>query len=77
MSPLAYDHASGTSISALPPAIKEAAILVTTSMLKVRGDNSMVMNIASRPGQVVEGSQKLGTELKIAMDLLAPYRRIR
>jgi len=34
--PLVNSHASGVSISALPPAIKEAAILVTTSMLKVR-----------------------------------------
>ena len=74
---LSYSHATGISISALPPAIKEAAILVTTSMLKVRGDNSMVMAVASRASQAVEGSQKLGTELKIAMDLLAPYRRIR
>ena len=76
-SPLAYSHASGVSISALPPAIKEAAILVTTSMLKVRGDNSMVMSVASRAGEAVDGAQKIGTELKIAMDLLVPYRRIR
>ena len=74
---LAYDHASGTSISALPPAIKEAAILVTTSMLKVRGDNSMVMSVASRASEAVPGSQKLGSELAVAMNLLAPYRRIR
>jgi len=76
-SALAYSHASGVSISALPPAIKEAAILVTTSMLKVRGDNSMVMSVASRAGEAVDGAQKIGTELKIAMDLLVPYRRIR
>jgi len=50
---------------------------VTTSMLKVRGDNSMVMSVASRASEAVPGSQKLGTELAIAMNLLAPYRRIR
>ena len=77
VSALAYDHANGVSISALPPAIKEAAILVTTSMLKVRGDNSMVMSVASRASQAAPGSQGIGSELKIAMDLLSPYRRIR
>jgi hypothetical protein len=77
VTPLSYSHASGVSISALPPAIKEAAILVTTSMLKVRGDNSMVMSVASRAGQAVDGAQNIGSELKMAMDLLVPYRRVR
>lgn len=75
--PLLYTHTAGTSISALPPAIKEAAILVTTSFLKVRGDNSMVMSVGSTPGQAVEGAQNIGTELALAQELLKPYRRIR
>jgi hypothetical protein len=75
--PLVYTHTAGVSISALPPAIKEAAILVTTSFLKVRGDNSLVMGVGTQPSQAVEGSQKLGTELAMAQQLLLPYRRIR
>jgi hypothetical protein len=75
--PLAYNHSSGVSVSALPPAIKEAAILVTTAMLKVRGDNSMVMSVSSRPSQAAPGAQNMGGDLKQAQDLLAPYRRIR
>ena len=75
--PLAYSHASGVSISALPPAIKEAAILVTTAMLKVRGDNAMVMSISSRPSEASSGSQNIGGDLKQAQDLLVPYRRVR
>ena len=77
VSALVYTHASGISISALPPAIKEAAILVTVSMLKVRGDNSMVMGITSSPGQLVAGADKLGTEIALAQQLLQPYRRVR
>jgi len=77
VSALAYSHAAGISISALPPAIKEAAILVTTAMLKVRGDNSMVMSVASRPSQAGANAQNMGSDLKQAQDLLAPYRRIR
>jgi hypothetical protein len=46
-------------------------------MLKVRGDNSMVMSVASRAGQAVDGAQNIGSELKMAMDLLVPYRRVR
>jgi len=75
--PLSYTHASGVSISALPPAIKEAAILVTTAMLKVRGDNSMIMGATTSPGGAMGQGQKMTEEIKFAMDLLAPYRRIR
>lgn len=74
---LLFSHDPGISISALPPAIKEAAILVTTSFLKVRGDNSLVMGVGTQPSQIVPGSQNIGTELAMAMELLKPYRRIR
>lgn len=77
VSALAYSHSAGISISALPPAIKEAAILVTTAFLKVRGDNSMVMGVASRAGTALPNSQKVGEEIALAQELLIPYRRIR
>jgi hypothetical protein len=76
-SALAYTHASGVSISGLPPAVKEAAILVTTAFLKVRGDSSMTMAVSNAPGQAVEGSQRIGQDLAIAQELLKPLRRIR
>lgn len=77
VTPLVYDHTAGVSVSALPPAIKEAAILVTTSFLKVRGDNSLVMGVGTLPSQSVPGNQQIGTELALAQELLKPYRRIR
>ena len=76
-SPLNYSHNAGISISALPPAIKEAAILVTTAFLKVRGDSSMTMGIGTSPSQSTPGKDKLSDEIKLAQDLLNPYRRIR
>ena len=78
-SPLLYSHASGISISALPPAIKEAAILVTTAMLKVRGDSSMTMAVGTLPSYnaTPEISQNIGGDMAMAVDLLKPYRRIR
>jgi hypothetical protein len=76
-SALAYSHSAGVSISSLPPAIKEAAILATTAFLKVRGDNSLVMTVGSRASNAVDGSQNIGQDLAIAESLLKPYRRIR
>lgn len=76
--PLVYSHTAGVSISALPPAIKEAAILVTTAMLKVRGDASMTMGIGTSPVTDSTGvNQNITNDMSMAMDLLKPYRRIR
>lgn len=77
--PLVYSHDAGVSISALPPAIKEAAILATTAMLKVRGDASMTMSIGTQPNSfgASDVSTNIGNDMGMAMELLKPYRRIR
>jgi hypothetical protein len=77
--PLVYSHNAGVSISALPPAIKEATILATTAMLKIRGDASMTMAIGTQPSSAsaADVSQNIGNDMAMAMDLLKPYRRIR
>jgi hypothetical protein len=76
-SPLINSHANGISISALPPAVKEAAILVTTAFLKVRGDNAMVMSITSQAGSAMKGADLFGQDIALAKELLIPYRRVR
>lgn len=75
--PMVFAHDSGVSVSALPPVIKEAVILITTAFLKARGDSSMTMSVTSSPGQVFPGSEKFGNELILAQRLLSSYRRIR
>lgn len=77
--PLLYSHSAGISISALPPAIKEAAILVTTAMLKVRGDSSMTMSVGTLPSynSTPDINANIGSDMGMAVDLLKPYRRIR
>ena len=79
VTPLVYSHSAGVSISALPPAIKEACILVTTSMLKVRGDSSLTMAVGTLPqqGSTSEIQSNIQGDMSMAMDLLRPYRRIR
>ena len=74
---LNYDHAQGVSISALPPSVKQAAILVTTAFLKVRGDTGMVMAVTNQPSQAVPGSSNIGQDIAMAQELLKPLRRIR
>ena len=75
--PLVNAHSIGSSLSALPPAIKQAAILVTTAMLKVRGDSSMTMAITTQPSMSTSGVDRFGDEMKIAADILDTYRRVR
>jgi hypothetical protein len=78
-SALLYTHAAGVSISALPPAVKEATILATTAMLKVRGDASLTMGVGTLPNQssTTQIQENIGSDMAMAMDLLKPYRRIR
>jgi len=76
-SPLAYAHNSGVSVSALPAAIKEATILVTSAYLKIRGDASLIMAVTNSPGQQTPGSQMVGSDIAHAQELLKPFRRIR
>lgn len=75
--PLVYTHLAGVSISALPPAIKQACILVTTAFLKTRGDSSMTMQVTTSPGTSLPNADKVGQEIALAMQLLQPYRRVR
>ena len=77
VSGLLYAHTAPASVSALPAAVKEATILVTSAYLKIRGDASMVMGVTNRPGQQIDGSQKVGSDIAHAQELLKPFRRIR
>ena len=72
-----YAHNAGIAITSLPAAVKEAAILVTSAYLKIRGDASLVLDVTTRPGQQIDGAQKVGSDIAHAQQLLQPFRRIR
>jgi hypothetical protein len=74
---LLYAHAVGVSFTSLPAAVKQAAIMDTSAYLKIRGDASLVLDVTTRPGQQVEGAQKVGSDIAHAMEILKPFRRIR
>lgn len=76
-SPLLFTHNSGVSVSALPAAIKQAAILVTTAFLKIRGDSSMTMTVGNAITETTSDNQGTASDLGVAKELLKPFRRIR
>jgi hypothetical protein len=76
-SALAYSHTTGSTIGNIPNAIKQACILITTAFLKARGDSSMTMQITTAPAGTSDGASRYGTDIKLALDIVDKYRRIR
>jgi len=76
-SALTYSHAAGVTFGNLPTAIKQATILVTTAFLKVRGDNSLTMNITYTPTTNIEAAQRYGGDIAMALEMVSLYRRVR
>ena len=71
-----FTHATGTSVSALPPAVKQAAISMVNVILKSRGNSALVMGSLT-PGQIQAHNPAVANDYEMACSLLAPYRRIR
>jgi hypothetical protein len=70
-------HTAGNaSLSGLPNAIKQAAILVTTDFLKLRGDNSLTMGMTQRATSGPSTQSLVGSDLALAKELLRPFRRV-
>lgn len=76
-SALAYTHASGITLGNIPNAIKEACILITTAFLRVRGDSSMTMSVTTFPQANIDGANRYGGEIKLALDIVDKFRRVR
>jgi hypothetical protein len=76
-SPLLFTHAEGAAIGNMPNAIKQACILITTAFIKIRGDNSLTMNITTQPQGSIPGSARYGGEISMALSMVDKYRRIR
>lgn len=73
-SPLAFNHAAGTVISALPANVLWAAVLATAAQALEAGITSI--SIQNMPGSTTEGGHgvsDLTTEYEVLLD---PYRRV-
>ena len=74
--PLAYAH-TGAGFSNMPFAIKQATILMTSAFIKQRGDASMTMNLTTQPTANIGNNQRYAGEVKLALDMVNLYRRVR
>jgi len=74
---LVSTHAVGVAIGNLPTTIKQACILITTAFIKMRGDNSMTMQVTTSPTANVNGAQRFGGDIVTALEMIKLYRRVR
>lgn len=76
-SALTYAHAAGTSVSVMPPAVKQAVVLLTSALIKTRGSEAIVMNsMRATPSSAVTSESGALEEIVLAKELLAPYVRV-
>ncbi|MGE0399941.1 MAG: hypothetical protein AB7T06_24715 [Kofleriaceae bacterium] len=72
-----FAHAAGARVTAMPPAITQAVILLTAVLIKTRASESVVlssMNGGQMSKQVMDPSA--ATQLAQAVDLLSGFRRV-
>lgn len=75
--PLVFAHEATAVFSNLPNVIKEACILITSALIKMRGVGSTTMQYTTQPTNNVPDSTRYGTEIALALDMVNKYRRIR
>jgi hypothetical protein len=74
---LKFAHSSGVAVGNIPQAVKQAAILITTDFLKVRGDSSLTMSVTTRATSGPSVQDIVGSDIALAKELLSPFRRMR
>jgi len=77
-SALVSSHVAGVTIGNLPMAIKQACILIATAFIRIRGDKSNTMSITTRAqGSEINGDSRFGSDIRLALDMVNLYRRVR
>ncbi len=74
--PLQFNHPSTATITNLPPAIKQAAILATTVFIKQRGSGALIAADIGEVTRTQQGfSQNSGSDMDQVKMLLNPFRQ--
>lgn len=74
--PTVWAHLANVAVSALPPAIKQATVLLTSALIKTRGDDAIMLQEVGQ-GTEHQAMDASGSEdATIAFELLTPYRRV-
>lgn len=63
-----------TPVTSLPADVSLAVIFLATTLIKTRGDNSLVLDEIHEPKQIQAAAGNEFTDLTIALDLLMPFR---
>lgn len=74
--PLQFSHAAGVSFSGLPETVKEAAILVTSVLVRTRGSESLVMNSLGGIPSVQVKDPAAAADLELARCMLTDFQRV-
>lgn len=74
--PIVGTYGIGDTVTAFPQDIKQAVILIAKSLIKTRGSESIVIaSTSSQPDSVDRLEHGVSSDMDMALDLLAPYRR--
>lgn len=78
VSPLNYNHNAGVAITNLPAAIKEAAILLTTALVKQRGSGALIAHDMGAISQIEHAGAVQGAQgdIELASELLDNFRQV-
>src|ERR1039458_4367189 len=76
-STLVNDHMAGVMVTNLPPAVKQAAILLTTALIKQRGSGALIVNdIGEVSHTQSSAAQDQAEDVGRAFELLQPFKAI-
>lgn len=74
--PIVGTYGIGDTVTAFPQDIKQAVILIAKSLIKTRGSESIVISsTTSQPDSIDKLEHGVSSDMDMALDLLAPYRR--
>jgi hypothetical protein len=74
--PLRFAHAPGVSVSALPPKVKQAVILLAASLIQTAGTDAIVLQQMAEPGGLVSEKGASAENIALAMDMLDEFKRV-
>lgn len=73
--PIQFDHAAGVSISNIPPAVKQACVLLTAVLIQTRGNDAIILDSVENPTRLSDTYGASGASVNLALGQLATVTR--